>query len=151
MSSLEGFGKVRDGRFAFFCEEPIANRIIHNIFEPHEICEIRRVYFRRNELAGIIVKKYLPIRERFFINFLWMKEVGIVYKINHYWNKIELSCESNGHFDGVRLEYLATIFMFLLFAQILSIIILIYEIRIEKYAKCKIQNRLAGVIVVEKQ
>lgn len=132
MNPTEGFQKVKDGHFAFFCEEPTANRFIRKIFEPHEICDTRKVSFKRNDLVGIVVNKLSPLRERFLINFLWMAEVGIEHKVYHYWNDMDLTCTTHGHFESVRLEYLAPIFGFLLFAYVLSIIILLIETFIMK-------------------
>lgn len=141
MTPTEGFQKVKDGHFAFFCEEPTANRYIRKLFELHEICDTRKVSFRRNDLVGIIVKKYSPLRERIFINYIWMIEVGIFYKVDRYWNDMNIMCTSQGHFEGVRLEYLVPIFGFLIFSYFLSIIILCIELCQAKMQKRKLKRK----------
>lgn len=134
---FDAFKRVRDERFAFFCEESIANHFINRLFEPHEICHIREVTFKRNDLLGLIVKKFLPLRERFFINFLWMTEVGIANKINRYWNGLKPTCHSTGHFEVVKLEYVLPAFGLLIIAYVTSTIILFIEIVSSKFIKVK--------------
>lgn len=128
----EGFEKVRQGRFGFLCEESHANRVIQQQFEPYEICETHRISFR-NELIGMILKKHSPIRERFVINFIWMNEVGIYYKINLHWNGIKITCLSHNHYESVRIEYVAPIFGILILAYLLSVGILFTEIYVKRF------------------
>lgn len=132
LSANAGFENVRQGNYAFFCEESEANRVIKNIFKRHEICETRKIPFQRNDPLGIILRKYSPLRERFSINFLWLHEVGIYLKIFRHWNGNKLTCISQGHYESVRLEYLAPIFWILILAHILSIILFVGEIFIKK-------------------
>lgn len=127
MTPTDGFRKVKEGHFAFFCEEPTANRFIKRLFEPHEICDTKKLFFRRNDLVGIVVNKFSPLRERLLINFLWMAEVGIMNKIQRYWNEKDIACVSHGHFGSVRLEYLVPTFGLLLLAYLSSIILLLCE------------------------
>lgn len=128
MSPAEGLQKVKNGNFAFFCEEPIADRIMRRSFESYEICETKKVYFQRNDHVGILIKQYSPLRERFVINFIWTREVGVFHQINYHWNGRKTTCKSNGHYRSVRLEYLTLVFIFLIVAYILSCIILLGEI-----------------------
>lgn len=137
MDPYDGFRRVQSGRFAYFCEEPTANRVIANLFQSHEICQTITLSFRRNDPGGLILKKLSPFRKRFMINLLWMKEVGIFHKIYRHWNAAPPICQSYGHFESVRFKYLALVFLFLFFAQILSMIILFVEIFFSKLQKCK--------------
>lgn len=146
MSPTDGFQKVKDGHFAFFCEESTANRVIENIFVPHEICSLERIPLRRNDLIGYILKKFSPLRERFLINLLWMNEIGIIYKISRHWNGARPPCVSRGHFEGVRFEYLASIFLFLGFAHVLSLIILSVELLMNRYHMKRKTKRVKCVI-----
>lgn len=141
LSPTEGFRKVKDGHYAFFCEEAIAFRAIQKLFEPHEICTLKRVSFRRNDLVGLIIKKFSPLRERIFINLLLMHEVGIIHKVSRHWNGVRPTCTARGHFEGVRMEYLAPIFIFLILALNLSSLILICEIFLNKISETKIERK----------
>lgn len=91
--------------------------------------------FRRNDLIGIIVKKFLPFRERFLLNYLWMTEVGVVHKVYRHWNGIGTRCQSSGYFQSVRFEYVAPAFSALYLAHILSLTILAIEFRMKKCEK----------------
>lgn len=132
MNPSKGFYEVKKNNFAFLCEEPTANRYIRKIFKPQQICHVKKISFRRNDLVGIIVKKHSPLRERFLINFLWMTEVGIVHKVDRHWNGMKLRCEQNDHFHSVRIQYVAPALMLLAFIHFLSIVILISEVLIKK-------------------
>lgn len=142
-----GFRRVKQGHFAFFCEEPTANRYIRMLFEPHEICETKKVYFSRNDLAGFALKKFSPFRERIFLNYMWLSEVGIAKKILHYWNDKDIICKSSNHFESVRIEYLVPIFVLLLLAHVVSSFILVCEIfykkkNIRKRRPCNSSNSI---------
>lgn len=66
-----------------------------------------------------------------------MTEVGILFRINHHWNGIKLTGKSNGHFESVRIDYLAPIFIFLLVSYVLAVLILLYEICKYRYEEAK--------------
>lgn len=140
MKPLDGFQKVKDGHFAYFCEEATAIRAIRESFESHEICTLKTVPFHRNELIGFIIKKYSPLRKRLFLNLLWMQEVGIIYKVSQHWNGVRPTCTSRGHFEDVRMEYLAPIFLFLIVAHILSLTLLFCELFVKYLQKMTIEN-----------
>lgn len=136
ISPYDGFRKVKDGNFAFYCQKSTAISVILKLFEPYEICDTKEIEFRQNPPAAIIVKKLSPLRERLLINWLWMNEIGITHKIIRHWNGILPSCESNGYFQSVRFEYVASIFILLIFAHILSFIICILECFKYEMKKC---------------
>lgn len=137
---MDGIQKVRDGHFAFFAEELRAYQEIINYYQPHEICDTKIISISIDDSIGIIVKKYSPLRESFLINFLWMKEVGIFYKIHMYWNGKKLSCISRGHYESVRIEYLAPVFLILVLVYVISLFILICEIIIKLWSRKEVQN-----------
>lgn len=150
INPYDGFRRVKFGRFAFFCEEPTANRVIGKLFRSYEICQTIKLSLHRNEPGALVLKKLSPFRERFIINLLWMKEVGIFYKIYRHWNAITPICRSSGHFESVRFEYLAPIFLFIVFSHILSLIILFFEIYFDKWRKSirrKFQRIVKNVII----
>lgn len=105
MNQTKCFQNVKQGNFVYFCKELRANRFIPKLFEPHEICDTRKLSFKRNDMIEFIARKYSTLRERFLINFLWISEVRIIYKINRHWN------------ESVRLIYLAPIFIVLMFSS----------------------------------
>lgn len=131
MDPREGLQRVKRGHFAFYCDESTATAIIPNLFDPHEICETHEFQFNTSYLTGVYVKKYSPLRERLTINFLRISEIGIRRKVSQYWNRVKPKCKSNGHFESVRIEYIAPIFLLLLGFQIFSIVILFCEKYIE--------------------
>lgn len=118
---------VKNNNFAFYCEKSEALGIIERYFEPHEVCDTKEILFRQNDFAAIVVRKFSPYRERFLINRLWMKEVGIARRIIKYWNKEWPSCQSREHFESVRIEYVTSMFLFLIATYILSMSLLATE------------------------
>lgn len=125
---FDGFRRVKNGHFAIYCDRAVASMVIPKIFEPHEICDTKQIAFRQTNPISLVLKKFSPLRERLFINWLRMKEVGIVHRILKYWNRGWPPCQSNGHFESVRIEYVFPIFLFLLVVYVVSIFILLIEI-----------------------
>lgn len=132
-TASEGLRKVRTGRLAFYCEKSTAWAVIPNLFEPHEICDTREIYFRKKDPFGIIVKKQSPFRERLLINYIRMLEVGVMHKIWNFWNPRKPPCTSQGHFESVRLEYSTSCFLILFLAFLVSVGVLLIEISIVRY------------------
>lgn len=132
MDAYEGFKRVRRGHFAFYCEEPIARFVAPKLFHPHEICNINKISFQSNDLAGIIVRKHSPFRERFLINWLRFYEAGITNKILKHWNPRGPRCVSKSHFESVRLEYILPILICLVSIQCATVIIVLIENAIQK-------------------
>lgn len=144
MSPYEGLHKVKNERFAFYCEESTAWIVIGKIFEPHEICATRQIYFRQKQSFGIIVRKHSPFRKRLLINFLKMSEIGIVRKIWQKWNPGKPQCTSSGHFESVRWEYSSTCFIILFLSFIISIIIFTIELYLIRRNRKRI-NTVVGI------
>lgn len=124
---------MKEGHFAFYCEDAIAAFVIPKLFRPHEFCDTKEILFRREDPVGMIVKKFSPLRERILIDWLWRNEVGVSNRILRHWRLNSLKCESGGYFDRVRLQYVTPIFGFLVCSYFLSIFILIIEILKKKY------------------
>lgn len=132
MEPYDGFDKLRNGEFALYCERAVAISMMRKFFELHEICDTKTIDFRKNELSGLVVKKYFPLRERLTINWLRIKEVGIVQRISNYWIGKFPSCKMVEHYESVRFEYVAPVYLFLIISYILSIFVLTYELVMEK-------------------
>lgn len=150
MEPFAGFELVQQGNFAFFCEEPTANRVIGLLFTEFEICETRKIAFQRNDPGGIILQKYSPFRERFVINFLWMKECGIFNKIYRHWNGFKLSCVSHGHYESVRIEYIASIFWIFIGAHGVAMCILISEAITNRMKKYRLKKIVRNGTIISK-
>lgn len=134
-SMYEGMMRVRQGHFAFFCDDMKAYREIGKYFAPHEICDTMKILLRADDLAGIIVQKSSPLREVFLSNFLWLKEVGIHRKIHVHWNGRRHACTSLGHYESVRIEYVSSIFLFLFSTFFISFFLMIGEIVIRRWRR----------------
>lgn len=94
----------------------------------------RELKFQKNDLSGIILKKYSPFRERFLINYLWIRETGIYDK----WNVMKGNKMHNvSQYQSYRNEYLAPNFRIFLTTQIFSFCILIAEYFTYTYNKYK--------------
>lgn len=142
MDPFDGFRHVKSGHFAFFCEEPIANRVIGKIFRNFEICQTIKLSLHRRDPGALMIKKLSPFRERFVINFLWTKETGVFHKIFQHWNSLSRTCMSYDHFESVRFEYLAPIFIALALVYMMSLTILLSEICVNKILKYKMKQKL---------
>lgn len=127
MDPHTGLRKVKEGHFAFYCEESIAQAIIPKMFESHEICDTNEILFKRTAPGGFIIKKYSPLRERLTINWLRICENGIRQKMLQYWNRVKAPCTPTGHFNKTRVEYVAPIILLLVLAYFISILILLCE------------------------
>lgn len=141
IGAYDGFREVKAGRFAFFCEEPIARQVMRKLFEPHEICSTKVISFQGTLNFGIVLKKFAPLRERLLINWIWVNEVGITRRIFLFWNTPKLVCTYEGHFESVRIEYVALIFLLLFSSFVLAIVILMLEIGADAYRK-KLQSTI---------
>lgn len=124
---LEGLRKIKEGHFAFYCEEAVALVIIPKLFDPHEICGTNQILFDRSSPAGVFIKRFSPLRERFLINFLRISEIGIRRKMLDHWNGVKPNCTSKGHFESLRIEYIAPALLFLAAAHLISLLILICD------------------------
>lgn len=128
MDSITGFSKVKQKHFAFHSEESVANTVIPQLFDEHEICDLKRVIFRPTLSNGIVLKKNSPFRERMSINWLWMREIGLAHHKIKHWEGTRLQCISKKHFESVGFNYVLSIFLMLLISFPLSISILLWEI-----------------------
>lgn len=135
MDSYSGLRKVKDGNFAFFCEQLTADIIISKLFSQHEMCDTKQILFRRHYPSGVVVKKSSPFRERFTLNWIRMHEIGIKNKIMKYFYWSKITCNFKAHFTSVRLEYVSSIFLFLFIAYFVSICIFSGEIFIGQWKK----------------
>lgn len=132
VEKYQGIEKVRKGHYAFYSDGPVARILIPKMFEPHEICETRAVQYLNNTFAGVMVNKNSPFRKRLLINWLWINEVGIVFKTKKHWQAEPLHCISRTHFKQVSFQYIAIALLFLVFLYVLSLIILCIEIYLAK-------------------
>lgn len=135
MSPYEGLQRVRQGNFAFYCERNIAEEKILRLFKSHEVCDTKRILFRRHFPAGIIVNKMSPYRERLLINWLRISESGVSNQILTFWESNKAECDIKAYFTSVRIEYVSVLFLFLYLAVLLSICILCLEILIAKITR----------------
>lgn len=126
----KGLESMRKGHFAFYCEQLSAETLITQMFTACEMCDTKQTPFRRDYPAGIIVNKFSPFRERFLLNWLWIRETGISDKVMKHWRRSKITCDSRAHYSSVRIEYVSSAFLILLTSHILSIIILLCEIAI---------------------
>lgn len=62
LGAREGFERVRHGKYAFHCDEQSAFPIIHEQFDPHEICDLNLISFRSPMLIGFVVRTESPFR-----------------------------------------------------------------------------------------
>lgn len=131
----EGFMRMKMGHYAFYCEGPTARMFLPMLLKPHELCDTRLIPFPENSLAGIVVAKFFPLRERLRINWLWMNEVGVVFKKRLYWHGWKIHCRHNSYFEEVRFQYMAILVLFLLISYILSLAILAKEIYFDKFLR----------------
>lgn len=131
MEPYEGFKRVKEGRFAFYCEKATALSVIRRLFDPHEVCDTKEIVFRKNIPVVIALKKFSPLRERFLINWLRMIESGIVRKKLLDWNIEMPKCASQNYYESVRFEYAAPVFLFLVTSYFVSVCLL----ALEKYRK----------------
>lgn len=128
MNSTFGFTKVKQKYFAFHSEQSVANTVIPKLFEPHEICDTKRITFRPSTHNGIIIRKGSPFRERFKINWLRMLEAGIANRRTEHWEGRKFQCISNAHFESVDFNYVLTIFFLLFIAFVIALLILLCEL-----------------------
>lgn len=132
LDPYEGFRRVKDGHFAFYSEESAANEVIPKLFQPHEICGIREIAYRSNFPVGVMVKRSSPLRERLLLNWIRIDEIGIAHKILSHFNGIKPVCSTKGHFESIRFEYVAPIFLFLFSIYICSFCIFLLELIVSK-------------------
>lgn len=131
-SPQEGFRRVQRKNFAFHCEQSTANDVVPKLFAPHEICDLKSVVFRPDDNVAMTVKKHSPFRERFAINWFWLREIGVTYKTMRFWEGPPLRCISNAHFESVGLRYVITIFLSLMLTHVVAALILMCEIYVRK-------------------
>lgn len=128
MSSYEGFLKVRNGHFAFHCEDKSAHVLMAKMFDPHQICDTKTVMFRPSFKNGVILKKKSPFRERLSINWFRLREIGILGKHKKIWITPKPTCISSYYYKSIEFKYIAPLIVLLLSINILSFIILLCEI-----------------------
>lgn len=127
MEPIIGFGRVRDGGFALYCEIGIAISL-RRIFDTRDYCDAKLIELRRNDPSGVIVKKNFPLRERLTINWIRTVEAGIYNRIFTYWHGSLTSCKAKEHYESIRFEYISSAHLFLFIFYILSVCILLVEI-----------------------
>lgn len=139
---FKGLKRVRDEQYAFYCESSAARAIIPKLFEPHEICDTKEIFYQNPEPIGIVIKKHSPLRELLLLNWIRMYEYGTFNKNWRHWNHKKPPCVSASHFESVRLEYDAPIFMLLAVSYLISLLILVLEFNIAYFRrKRKIRNK----------
>lgn len=127
MDSITGFKKVKEKHFAFHSEESVANTVIPQLFEEHEICDLKQIIFRPTFSNGIVLRKNSPFRERFSINWFWIREIGLAQRKIKYWEGRRFQCISKTHFDSVGFNYVLSVFLMLIISVPLSVFILCWE------------------------
>lgn len=133
MDAFDGLEEVRKGNFAFYCEQSTAGIVILERFENFEMCNLNMIELMNNNVVGVVVRKHSPLRERLLINWIRLSENGIVSRVVRHWYPERVKCNANGHFQSVTFEYVAPIFFYLIFSQLLAVFILIIEIVVSKY------------------
>lgn len=80
-----------------------------------------------------MVKKASSFRERLILNWMRIDEIGIAHRIFIHFNGKRPVCSSKGHFESIRLEYVAPAYLFLFSIYVCSILILFVEVCISKF------------------
>lgn len=137
MKPYVGLRKVKDGRFAFYCEQLIAEQIIPKLFNSHEMCDTKKIPFRRHFPIGIIINKLSPFRERLFRDWMWLSETGINNQALKFWQRVRIACDFKAYFSSVRFEYLSSLFLFLYIAHVMAFCLLCVEIIVDKLNKMR--------------
>lgn len=131
----DGLERMRKGRFAFYCEEVLAENLVPKFFSEHEMCDTKQVQLRRHFIRAFILKKFSPFRERFLLNWLKILETGTSDRTLKYWQRKKITCDLSAHFASVRLEYMSSALIILLVAYVISILILVVEMLTRAFSR----------------
>lgn len=129
MRSKAGMKRLKNGYFAFHMDRPIAYDLMAKYhFSQHEICEVNEIIFRDHDKLAVAIGKNSTFRELTAKNVIWMRESGIFHKHQKYYLSKKPDCTTqNEIYRSVMFRDIGSIIFILIFVQIFSIIVLMFE------------------------
>lgn len=130
-----GMKRLKCGYFAFHMDRPMAYEFMANYhFDQNEICEVNEIVLRDNKKLAIAIAKNSTFRELTATNLIWMRESGVFDKHQKYWKSHKPDCTTrNEIYRSVMFRDVCSIIFILIFFQILSIVLLVFEKKLHSY------------------
>lgn len=120
---------MKKGGFAFHVDTSYAYRMINDLFNEEEVCELAEVsLFPIRQLTSMLTIDS-PLREFFVVGLQRLKETGLIDRTTRHWTGKKPKClKSVMEVKSLDIEQASTIFIFLFAAICLSFLILFAEI-----------------------
>ncbi|XP_059217780.1 glutamate receptor ionotropic, kainate glr-3 [Stomoxys calcitrans] len=146
MSMEQGVQRIAQGGFALHASVNRAYRILADILDETEFCELQEITFNTPFSAGLAMSKATPYRKFITTAILKFRESSLLLYNDRQWEIPHIDCATKSKNDVVvDLQHFAPVLVFLAFAILTSIWVFIMELLLHKHNQRQIHVNFKNI------